>query len=502
MSVSTVLDWVKQYLVIVICSLVIIAALIVLPMFSSGWNESVQKLAKSRSKHFNDIKRLEKTDFQVPGVPQSSQTVINKNLLDQYQQVTAAMREDAEQVMSFALAHNQKSHDVLMPELFPVPPTGGGAMEVLPRQLHEKIMAAYEALLASVNAGMPPTVEDVQARLQIARRQFLEQMMAKDESDVLTDEEEKQLAQQMSGERLEIYKDRAAEIGVYLSMETLAPPYFDRSSQPTIEDLFYWQWRYWVLEEVADVIRSVNGDQSELLNAIKQVEELVISGIMTLEHTAGSAPAGGGQSPSGGRGGPIGGGGGPIGGGGGPIGGGGRGGPIGGGGRGGPIGGGGGGGRGGPMGGGGSGMSGGGSAAPTLTVASVPAAGATNFDVSLSGRISNALYDVINVDMTLVVETRAIPRILDAFARQNFMTIVDLQMQPADAYDAIAEGYYYGGENVAKLQLVVETIWLRKWTKTHMPDVVRAGLGIKPEPAAPAAGMQPGVPGQQPGGRP
>ena len=147
-------------------------------------------------------------------------------------------------------------------------------------------------------------------------------------------------------------------------------------------------------------------------------------------------------------------------------------------------------------------MSGGGSAAPTLTVASVPAAGATNFDVSLSGRISNALYDVINVDMTLVVETRAIPRILDAFARQNFMTIVDLQMQPADAYDAIAEGYYYGGENVAKLQLVVETIWLRKWTKTHMPDVVRAGLGIKPEPAAPAAGMQPGVPGQQPGGRP
>jgi hypothetical protein len=489
-SVSTILDWAKQYLVIVICSLIIIAALIVLPMFSSGWNESVQKQAKSRSSYFNDIKRLEKTDFQIPGVPQSSQTVINKKLLEQYQQVTAAMREDAEQVMLRALQHNQKVHDVLMPELFPTPPQGGGAMEVLPRQLHEKIMAAYESLLISINAGTPPTLDDVQGRLQIARRQFLEQMMAKDESDVLTEEEETQLAQQMSGERLEIYKDRAAEIGIYLSMETLDPPYFDRSSQPTIEELFFWQWRYWVLEEVADVIRSVNGDQAELVNPIKRVEQLAISGIMTLQHVAGSAPAGGGQSSSGGRGGPMGGGG-PIGGGGGPIGGGGRGGPLGGGGRGGPLGGG-----GGPMGGGQ-----GGNAAPVLPVAAVPAAGATNFDVSLSGRISNALYDVINIDVAIVVETRSIAAILDAFAKQNFMTIVDLQMQPADAYDAIGEGYYYGGENVAQLQLVVETIWLRKWTKSHMPDVVRAGLGIRPDPVSPPVGMEPGAPGQL-GGRP
>ena len=88
--------------------------------------------------------------------------------------------------------------------------------------------------------------------------------------------------------------------------------------------------------------------------------------------------------------------------------------------------------------------------------------------------------------------------VLEAFSRQNFMTVLDLEMSPADPFESIAEGYYYGGENIAHLKLVIETVWFREWIKPHMPPAVRAMLGVPDPPSAVVPG-QPGQPGQ-PGG--
>ena len=294
MNASKVLDYIKQYLVIAICVIVTIAALIGLPMVSAGWNEDVQQSIKSRSNYFSRINKLEKTSFQVPGSIQSQETVINQKLLNAYEQITASMLEDAQRVTRVAMSRNQQSHDVLMPDLFPTPPDGHGAMDVLPRRMHEKLMASYEELLASVNAGSPPPAREVEVSLQAARRQFLEQMMAKDESDELTEEETKQLKQQMTGERLEIYKDRAAEIGVYFGLDAVSPPEFDRARPPSIVDLFSWQWTYWVVEELAGVIRSVNST-TELQNPIKRIDSVRLVGLMQLLHEAGVATGGGGR---------------------------------------------------------------------------------------------------------------------------------------------------------------------------------------------------------------
>jgi hypothetical protein len=509
-NVSTILDFVKSYLVIVICSIVVVAALIVLPMFSTDMNEAVKKEANSRKTEFSKIASLQKTNFQFLGSAQSTPTVINRQLIERYKVVTGSMKQDAEEVVEAATAHNQKSHAVLMPDLFPEPPDTGGAMEVLPRQFHELIMAAYDSLLESVNAGEPPLVEDLQARLRVARRQFLDHHLLKDESDQLTDEEQEQVAQQLSTERLEIYKEKAGEIGVYLDLETLQPPMFNRASPPNLMQLFAWQWRFWVLDEILSVVRNVNGNRPEIVNPIKRIESIQLRGLLAMEHAAGTAPppSGGG----GGRGGPMGGGGGPLGGGGpmggGPMGGG----PMGGG----PMGGGpmgGGSMGGGPMGGGSMGggpMGGGGgsrgAASSAVQRQTAPAAGATNHDVSISGRITNALYDVITVDLDLIVETDTVPEVLEAFSQQNFMAILDLDMRPVDPFESIGEGYYYGGKNMVHLHLAVETVWLRSWITPHMPADVRAMLGVPDPPSntpgQPGAPGVPGAPGGYPGGAP
>ena len=47
-----------------------------------------------------------------------------------------------------------------------------------------------------------------------------------------------------------------------------------------------------------------------------------------------------------------------------------------------------------------------------------------DFSESLSGRTSNGLYDVRDVEIALVVDTASIPDVLDAIGTRNFMTVI------------------------------------------------------------------------------
>ncbi len=51
-------------------------------------------------------------------------------------------------------------------------------------------------------------------------------------------------------------------------------------------------------------------------------------------------------------------------------------------------------------------------------------------------------------------------------------------MAPADPYDAIRDGYFYGTDQLTELRLEVETIWARKWTSEFMPPELKTVLGV------------------------
>jgi hypothetical protein len=104
-----------------------------------------------------------------------------------------------------------------------------------------------------------------------------------------------------------------------------------------------------------------------------------------------------------------------------------------------------------------------------------------------TGRKTNPLYDVKLVTLELVVDSRRIPEISEALSRQNFITIVDLQMSPVDAYQDIKEGFVYGQAPVSLLTVTLETVWLREWTSQFMPNEVKQALGI-PAQQPPANG--------------
>ena len=83
-----------------------------------------------------------------------------------------------------------------------------------------------------------------------------------------------------------------------------------------------------------------------------------------------------------------------------------------------------------------------------------------------------------NVELVLVVDTEQLPTLFDALAKRNFMTVLDLELRPADAFDAARLGYIYGTSPVSEATLLIETVWLREWTVPFMPSDARQALGI------------------------
>jgi hypothetical protein len=79
---------------------------------------------------------------------------------------------------------------------------------------------------------------------------------------------------------------------------------------------------------------------------------------------------------------------------------------------------------------------------------------------------------------------------MDAIARRNFMTVLNVVVMPADAFAAAKEGYIYGIEPISRVQLVVESIWLREWTAETMPVDLREMLGIQSDPPKAAQATQ------------
>ena len=112
--------------------------------------------------------------------------------------------------------------------------------------------------------------------------------------------------------------------------------------------------------------------------------------------------------------------------------------------------------------------------------------------ISITGRMSNEVYDVRMIDCELIVATTHLPKLMDAIAHRNFMTVLNVRVAPADAFAAAKEGFIYGIEPVSKVNMQIETIWLREWTARMMPGELRNILGIQSDPPK-AAGAPHGV---------
>ena len=105
-----------------------------------------------------------------------------------------------------------------------------------------------------------------------------------------------------------------------------------------------------------------------------------------------------------------------------------------------------------------------------------------DFGQSFTGRTSNPLYDVRFVELMIIVDSSRIPDVFDALAKQNFITVLNAQLDAVDPFAAVKDGYFYGTTPVSMLTLDLETVWLREWTAQFMPVELKQALRIPIEP--------------------
>jgi hypothetical protein len=134
-------------------------------------------------------------------------------------------------------------------------------------------------------------------------------------------------------------------------------------------------------------------------------------------------------------------------------------------------------------------------AAPPVSIPPIDLKAPVTYDFtkSVTGRVSNNLYDVRTATVRMVVASSMLPEVLNAIARQNFMTVTSLEVSSADAFVAADSGFVYGAKPVCEIKLTVESIWLRPWLAKLMPRELRERKGTDgrttddPPAEAPAA---------------
>jgi len=113
---------------------------------------------------------------------------------------------------------------------------------------------------------------------------------------------------------------------------------------------------------------------------------------------------------------------------------------------------------------------------------------------SFTGRGCNELYDVLQFQLELVVDSRALLGVINAICRQNFMTPLRVDYQALDPAQSMGE-YIYGAGPVVLAKLDFEYYLFREIYEPLMPEAAKAirdgrvlgGTGVGPAGFGPGA---------------
>ncbi|MEY4634477.1 MAG: hypothetical protein RJA55_275, partial [Acidobacteriota bacterium] len=315
---------------------------------------------------------------------------------------------------------------------------GDPALKELPLTVFDRLEKEYARLLSSMGAGDPYPEADMVAELSRRRSQIIDAEFGAKTEGELTTEERASLGAKLADERLARSCEHARQFSLYADAASIGAP--DKSRRTTKLkpiDLFLMQWNYWVAEDVLAALKAANGEKDVLQGPVKRI--LALSSTLQAPSAAGApadgAPAGDGSEPP-------------------------------------PA----------PPADDGSGAP---AAEGDPAVAAAPTGEPINPDAplpaadyskSFTGRTTNQLFDIITCEVRLVVQTSAIPQVIDELSKRNFITVTDVRVRPVDSFAAAEEGFMYGAAPVSAVSLRLETVWLREWTGPFMPDDLRSRL--------------------------
>lgn len=449
-----VLAWIKSNLLIVVFSAIILLTLPAAFVGSTMWGDSIRtSRADQASKTLKSIEDA-KMNYQIPPVMPGGQgvdekrvpnTQLNalvaaerKKLFDAAQSVTKQAEDFNRGVGALAEAVGRQPHKPLIDGLFPKPAEGQSST-VLTTQFVDKLVntpskpSVYAKMLRDVlNAGDPVDMARLGQQLATTRSTEIQKLLGNSGNDRLSPEQQKVLDERLVDVRRQAYLARAGEISVYANMSIFPTegdagvagsviPRSIPSQPPGISRAFQWQMDYWMIRDLLAAVRIANTSSGGGLarindSVVKRIERIEIADPFAARTAAGDP-----NDPAAAA----------------------------------PI--------------------------PATTADQLTGLVPSDLNDSVSGRKSspqNPLYDVRRATLKLVVSAPRLRELFNAFAKANFMTIIDMDLKEIDVAGDLDRGFFYGNESVVSATIVVETVWLRGWTEGLFPPGVRKQLAL------------------------
>lgn len=436
--VGTILTWVKANLLIVISCVLIVILLPAGWFFSSSWNNSIQEKAQKAYKdEKNRLSSASSIEYSLPAVLKGEEGVSEKRapndiVTDFYAEQKALRQNQVEEVMERGTVFNQAQHSVPVNGLLP---DADNLSELRKNgfRLGELVAGTpeapsiYERLIRKLNAGDAPIPEDLATELSQYKAQKEEAYAATSPDGKISESQKEQLSQDLIQRRLGQYAGQAESIAFYCSLDAIqsdAPEEgfsFIPQAPPsydsvTAQGVYTWVWDYWIISDVLGAIGVANTDASGVSLAVPDAPVKKVESLKVYELVIASAEEENDTGSSRGRGG-----------------------------------------RG-----------------TSSDSDSEESAGPKSY----TARDAADSYDIRYVDMTIIASSKDLPAFFEALGKTNYMTVIDTDLSQVDSWDALSQGYYYGDDHVVRAHIVIETIWLRSWTASLMPETVRDALGV------------------------
>lgn len=256
------MKWLKANWVIVVLSVVALAALPTAMYFSGNMREKIRAdLAKridADMKELNNVK-VQYHLVSVDGTKLLEKTVEpNAAYTQWYKEEWERIRSRTGEVSEAALAFNRSDHGVLVADLFPAP--APRAAQTKPLEFAAAYIRAHPAMLAAIRAGEPMDPAQVAAMLTDYQQSQYERIRNQTGKDP-TEDEKATVAAEMRALRVQQYQRHAGTIAVYAGPYVFeGVPASVPTQEPSLAQCWDWQERFWIHKDICRAIELANRD--------------------------------------------------------------------------------------------------------------------------------------------------------------------------------------------------------------------------------------------------
>lgn len=436
-----------------------VMALMLAGLISFSWPTGAQaaafvkEISNKGNAQIGKVKQLMRTPVEIPASkpddpPEQLNLAVNAAANEKLKDIFSKMEGEYVEIAKAAAAFNKQGHELMLPGLFPEPLDNSKPFEA-----RNAYIKAFEKMYAELGAHMPLKKEEVDKLVKeeeqtYKKTLFVESLTASQAQELSQNQAKKVVAKQQEiAYASHIYAEPIVintTTGVWQPGPFHIGDWAKPGGKPDMYDIWEGQVQLWIQQDLIKAVKNVNkmDEPGKSVNdlPIKQLISIIIKpgyvGMAAPGASSAAPPADGSAPPAEGA------------------------------------------------------------PAPTGAVRKLP----DDYSVSITGRKTNPVYDVRHATLSVLINARDIPQLLNAISAVNFMSVINSSITNVDEYTLFNQGFYFGeGVSVVRLDLIIESIWLRSWLAGHesedaaakltppqpfdrgyMPDDIRFALGLKP----------------------